>query len=250
MSVPELPYNISSPEETLQDSQRIIQASLRNITKSIDELQDRLRSDLTKSQERNQTMFNSIVAQLQNFNLQMQPQAVPVSDISLYKVTLQNIFSCLICLLILILSRASLESSANLPKLILSHHAFEVGRGSSHPSVVTSNLTSQSLPLGIFSYQLIWILIYQPVLILGGPITAKTKNLELSWFQVWMNGSYSYKLQFIPTRLQLIPTRNILMIKWRNFGRYLTRSLKMSTIYSIIIEFPPRTMMLKMMEFW
>ena len=33
-----------------------------------------------------------MVVQLQNFKLQIQPQAVPVSDISLSKVTYQNIF--------------------------------------------------------------------------------------------------------------------------------------------------------------
>ena len=93
MSVPELPYNISSPEETFQTSLRIILASLRNITKSIGELRDELRSDLTNSKERIQTMSNSMVAQIQNFKLQMKPQAVPVSDISLYKVTPQKIFA-------------------------------------------------------------------------------------------------------------------------------------------------------------
>ena len=55
------------------------------IIKSIDELRDKLRSDLTKSQERNQIMFNYMVDQLQNSNLQMQPQEVPVSDIYIYK---------------------------------------------------------------------------------------------------------------------------------------------------------------------
>ena len=37
-------------------------------------------------------MYNYMVDQLQNFKLQMQPQAVPVSDLSLSKVTPQNIF--------------------------------------------------------------------------------------------------------------------------------------------------------------
>ena len=83
MSVPELPYNISSPEETLQASIRRVIILCSNITKSIVEL----RSNLTKSQERRQTMFNSMVA-----HLQMQPQAVPVSYLSLSKVTSQKIF--------------------------------------------------------------------------------------------------------------------------------------------------------------
>ena len=42
--------------------------------------------------ERNQTMYNYMVAQIQNFRLQMQPQAVPVSDLSISKVTSQKIF--------------------------------------------------------------------------------------------------------------------------------------------------------------
>ena len=37
-------------------------------------------------------MFNSTVAQIQHFKLKMQPQAVPVSEISLSKVTSHNIF--------------------------------------------------------------------------------------------------------------------------------------------------------------
>ena len=80
MSVQEPPYKISSPEEAL--------ASLRNITKLI----DKLRLHLNKLHERNQTMCNYMVAQLQNFKLQMQPQEVPVSYLSLFKVTSQNIF--------------------------------------------------------------------------------------------------------------------------------------------------------------
>ena len=71
ISFQELPYNISYPEEALH--------YLRKITKLIDEL----RLHLNKLHERNQTMYNYMVAQLQNFKLQMQPQAVPVSDFSL-----------------------------------------------------------------------------------------------------------------------------------------------------------------------
>ena len=37
-------------------------------------------------------MFNSMVAQLQNSKLQMQPQAVPVSYMTLYKDTFHNHF--------------------------------------------------------------------------------------------------------------------------------------------------------------
>ena len=46
---------------------------------------DELCSDLTKSQDRLQTLYSSMVSQNQNFNLQMQPQAVSGSDISLSK---------------------------------------------------------------------------------------------------------------------------------------------------------------------
>ena len=37
-------------------------------------------------------MFDSMVSQLQNFKLKMKTQAVPVSDISLSKITYQRIF--------------------------------------------------------------------------------------------------------------------------------------------------------------
>ena len=37
-------------------------------------------------------VYNYMIAQIQNFNLQMQLQAVPVSNLSLSKVTPQNIF--------------------------------------------------------------------------------------------------------------------------------------------------------------
>ena len=42
--------------------------------------------------DQDQTMYNYMVDQLQNFKLQMQPQAVHVSDLSISKVTYQNIF--------------------------------------------------------------------------------------------------------------------------------------------------------------
>ena len=70
-------------------------ACIRKITRSIDEFRDlfdELRSHLNKVYEKNPTMYNSMVAQLQNFNLQTKHQAVPVSDISLSKVTSQKIF--------------------------------------------------------------------------------------------------------------------------------------------------------------
>ena len=80
MSVPELCYKISSPEEAL--------ASLRMITKLI----NKLLLHLNKAHERNQNMYNYMVAQLQIFNIQIKPQAVPVSDLSLSKVASYNIF--------------------------------------------------------------------------------------------------------------------------------------------------------------
>ena len=81
MSVPELTSKISSPEE-------IFQASLRRIYILIGEM----RSDLTKSQDRLQNMFNSMVAQQQHFNIQMEPQVVSVSDISISEVLSREIF--------------------------------------------------------------------------------------------------------------------------------------------------------------
>ena len=66
--------------------------------------------------------------------------------------------SQLIWILILILSRESLESSSNLPIMTLIHHAFELRRVLSHPLVVISNVTQPILTLGRFSSQLIWIL--------------------------------------------------------------------------------------------
>ena len=42
--------------------------------------------------KRNKMVYNYMIAQIQNFNLQMQLQAVPVSNLSLSKVTPQNIF--------------------------------------------------------------------------------------------------------------------------------------------------------------
>ena len=80
MSVPELPYNIPSPEEALY--------SLSNITKLIDEL----RLHLNKLHERNKTMYNYMVAKIQNIKLQMKLQAVPVSDLSLSKIYLPVYF--------------------------------------------------------------------------------------------------------------------------------------------------------------
>ena len=45
-----------------------------------------------KIYEQDQTMYNYMVNQLQIFKLQMQLQTMPVSDISLAKVTTENIF--------------------------------------------------------------------------------------------------------------------------------------------------------------
>ena len=70
MSVPELPYKISFSEEAL--------ACLRRMTKIVNNLRldfDILRLNLNNVHKLNQKM-------LQNFKLQMQPQTVPVSDLS------------------------------------------------------------------------------------------------------------------------------------------------------------------------
>ena len=86
MSVPEFLYKISFPEEAL--------AYLRKTTKLIDELRlelNKLCSDLNKLHEMNQTMYSSMIDQLQNFKLQMQSQAVPISDIYISEVNSQNI---------------------------------------------------------------------------------------------------------------------------------------------------------------
>ena len=53
---------------------------------------DEMRLDLTKSQERLQTLFKYMVSQHQIFKLQMQPQAVSGSDISISNVNSRNIF--------------------------------------------------------------------------------------------------------------------------------------------------------------
>ena len=69
MSGPELPYKISSSEEAL--------TLLSMITKRVDDLRkifDNLCLLLDKVHQQNQTM-------LRYFKLQMQPQAVPVSDL-------------------------------------------------------------------------------------------------------------------------------------------------------------------------
>ena len=81
MSVPELPSNNSSPEETFT-------ASLGRVYILIDDM----RSDLTKSQERLQTLFNYIITQHQTFELQMKPQTLFGSDLSLSKDDSLNIF--------------------------------------------------------------------------------------------------------------------------------------------------------------
>ena len=89
MLLTELSSNISSPEE-------MFQASLRRVCILIEELRLYLtkwcHQNLTKSQDMLQTMSNYMVSQHHNFKLQMQPQAVSGSDLSLYKVTSHNIF--------------------------------------------------------------------------------------------------------------------------------------------------------------
>ena len=81
MSVPGIPLNTSSLEETSQDSLRRLYVLI-----------DKMCLCLTKSQERIQTMLKSMIALNHNFKLQMQPQEVSGSDISLFKSTYRNIF--------------------------------------------------------------------------------------------------------------------------------------------------------------
>ena len=97
MSGPELPYKISSSEEVialLRKSSEEALALLRKITKRVDDLGKRFDNlcdnfclHLDKVHHQNQTM-------LQNSKLQIQPQAVPVSDFSiLIKPTSRKIFA-------------------------------------------------------------------------------------------------------------------------------------------------------------
>ena len=82
MSGPELPYKISSSEEIL--------TCLRNITKEVDDL----RLHLNKVRLHDNKVHYQFQTILQNFKIQMQPQAEPVSDLSiLTKSTSRNIFA-------------------------------------------------------------------------------------------------------------------------------------------------------------
>ena len=81
-----------------------------------------------------------------------------------------RLLSQMIWLLTLILSRESLESSANLLIFTLSHHVFELKYGPSHASVVISNLTSPSITIQRLLYQMILVLICQLVFDSGGVI--------------------------------------------------------------------------------
>ena len=73
--------------------------------------------------------------------------SVVISNVTQPILTLGRFSSQLIWILFLILSWQLLQSSANLPIMTLTHHAFEIRHGQSHPSVVILNLTSPSLPL-------------------------------------------------------------------------------------------------------
>ena len=140
MSIPELHSNIPFPEDKSQVS--LTSACI---------LMDYMLSSITKSQERLQTMFNSIVTQHQNFNLQMEPQALSGSDISLYKVNYLQIYVSYDIdpeqlYGVYYVSRTYLEFSMKFLILTLTHIVFELRRSSSHPSVVTYSLTPPSLP--------------------------------------------------------------------------------------------------------
>ena len=83
MSVPEIPSNISSSEDTFQDSLRRLCILIDNFRSDLTKW---FHQNLTKSQERLQTMPNSMVNQNQIFYIQLQPQVVPGSDLSISKV--------------------------------------------------------------------------------------------------------------------------------------------------------------------
>ena len=94
MSFQELPYIIYSPEEEFKASLKrlnILPDELRsNFTKPI----EKLRSDIKKGYDRMVAQLHEQNQRmLQNSKLQMQSQAVPVSDISLSKVTSQKILA-------------------------------------------------------------------------------------------------------------------------------------------------------------
>ena len=76
---PKLPYKISLSEEALEEAL----ACLRKITKTIDDLC----LDLNEMRLHRNKVHQRYQKTLQNSKLQMQPQAVPVSDLSFYKVT-------------------------------------------------------------------------------------------------------------------------------------------------------------------
>ena len=143
MSVPELPYNISFPEEAFQAYLRkvnILPDELRsNFTKSI----GGLCSDLNKVHDR-------MVTQIQNFKLQMQPQSVPVSDISPSKVIPQNIFSSAYLDPDLDPFQGITQVFRKPSDLDPRTLHLQTQARFSHPSVVTLNLTSPNLPIGIF----------------------------------------------------------------------------------------------------
>ena len=101
---------------------------------------------------------------------------MPIPDISIYKATSKNLFSHVIWLLTLIISRESLESSANLLILTLTNSAFELECSLSHPSVVTSNLTSPGLPMVRLLSRMICLLICQSVSILDGQFLKSELN--------------------------------------------------------------------------
>ena len=146
MSVPELLYRISSPEGAFQDYLRrvniLIDELRSNLTKSIEEL----RSDLNKVDGR-------MVAKLQNFNLQMKPQAAPVSDLSISKVNFQNIWISADIATDIDTFQGITWVFRKIPIFNLKNHAFKLKHGLSHPSVLTLNLTSPNLPLGRLSSQ-------------------------------------------------------------------------------------------------
>ena len=81
MSVPEIPSNISSLEDMFQASLMMLYILIEKMCLT-----------LTNSQYMIQNLLNYMIDLHKSFKLQMKPQAVSVSDISLSKATSRNIF--------------------------------------------------------------------------------------------------------------------------------------------------------------
>ena len=94
MSIPELPYNISFPEEAFNSSLRRLNILIDNICSNFAKPIEELRSDPDKGHERMVAQIHERNQKmLKIFKLPIQPQTVPVSDVSLFPRLLPKIFS-------------------------------------------------------------------------------------------------------------------------------------------------------------